>query len=102
MNVNTIAFLHVLIGQVKNVDACSSPNPIQWLAIIALIGAAGIFTVSTGVGVVAVATTIITLIGTGASVAAIAAALADQVGITISSLEVLSSLVYAIRLILGC
>jgi len=98
MDFTATLYLHSLIGQVS----CSSPNPLQWIAIVAMVGAAGVFTVSTGVGTIAVASTLVTLITTGASIAVIAAEISASAGTTVGLLEALSWLVVGINSILGC
>lgn len=91
------------IIQASSLIACTfDPNPLQWAAIIALITASGVLAVASGVGVFAIAQTIIALIATGASIDTTVGALAVQLGMLTSSSELLFSLVTAIYNVLGC
>ncbi|MBD2069969.1 hypothetical protein H6F93_21025 [Leptolyngbya sp. FACHB-671] len=90
----------VVIGQVAH--ACPAPNPFQFAAIVALIGGSGVLAVSTGVGIVGIASTLIGLITTGASIDAILTALGIPLGVTTEAVGVLAWLIGAINQILGC
>lgn len=57
---------------------------------------------STGVGVTAIGSTLVTLIMAGASLEAISAALGAHLTVVANSLGILGGLVTAIRGILGC
>ena len=100
MSFTTTLYFHILIGQVGG--TCSSPNPFQWIVIVALVGAAGVCTVSTGVGAIAIASTIVTLLCSGASIAFIVAEIGVSTGTAANSSAALLSLVAVIRSILGC
>ena len=82
--------------------ACTAHNPFEWVAIIALISGAGIFSISTGVAGVAIATTMVDMISTGASAPAIATAVSGHAIAGTGSIEVLTSILLSIKGILGC
>ena len=81
---------------------CTSPNPLEWIAIVGLIAGAGIFSVSTGVAGFALAATMIDLISTGASVPTIATAVSGQAMAGAGSVDILASIILSIKGILGC
>ena len=89
-----------IFAQAGNV--CTVNDPFEWVALIALISGAGIFSISTGVAGVAIATTIIDMISTGASAPAIASAVSGQAIAGTGSAEILTSIVVSIKGILGC
>lgn len=83
--------------------ACTfEPNPFQWVAIISLLTASGITAVASGVGVIAIAQTIIGLIAAGATIDATVTALTAQITLLAGSSELLAWLVGTIFVILGC
>ncbi|BAU15687.1 hypothetical protein LEP3755_62470 [Leptolyngbya sp. NIES-3755] len=91
------------ILQAKTLIACTfDPNPLQWIAIIGLVTASSVVAMASGVGVIAIAQTVIALIATGASIDTAVGALAAQLGMLTGSSELLFSLVTAIYNVLGC
>lgn len=91
---------HFIIGRVGS--SCAEPSWWQFLIIIGLVAASGLFVASAGVGIAGIATTLVGLIMAGASLDAIAAALGGHLGVAGSSLNILSILIGAIRGVLGC
>jgi hypothetical protein len=88
------------IGQMG--DTCRNIALWEYPIIIAMIVGSGVFLLSSGVGVMAIATTLVNLIVAGASIFTIAAALGGDVALTSSSLEGLGVLIIAIKKYLGC
>lgn len=91
------------ILQAKPLIACTfDPNPLQWIAIVALVTASGVVAMASGVGSFAIAQTVIALIAAGATIEATVTALSVQIPVLAGSSELLFSLVTAIYSILGC
>ena len=82
--------------------ACTAPNPIQWTAILFLIAGAGVFALTTGVGVVAIANIMVPMILAGASVDSIIGSISGYVVVTTGGAEGLGTIIIAIMGLLGC
>jgi hypothetical protein len=87
-------------------QTCSTPDALQWIAITALvasmIGAVGVFAVSSAVAIAAVATSIVQGILTGASIAVIVTTIEVDLSTTGVSVGLIVAMVNAIKEILGC
>jgi hypothetical protein len=94
-----LELLPVIIGQLST---CTSPDPIQMAAIVALIGGVFLFGGAGIIAVSAVATIMVQQILAGASLMAIAAAIATDMQTTGMTLTILSGIVTEIKMILGC
>ena len=87
-----------IVGQVGS--SCAEPSWWHLSIIIGLVTASGVVLVSTGVGLVGIATTATTMVGlimTGASLDSVAAALGVHLTIVGGSLEILGGLIIAIK-----
>jgi hypothetical protein len=103
LSTDTIQLIPLLIAQAQT---CSTPDALQWIAITALvasmIGAVGVFAVSTAAAIVSIASAIVQGILTGASIAAIVAAINVDLHTTGISVGLIVTMVNAIKEILGC
>lgn len=87
------------------IQACHSPNPLEWTIIIAIIGAILVGSGIAATGIASIASTVITMLIAGSSMEAISAAVVGTLqtfGVIGGSLEVVAQLVYAVKSILGC
>lgn len=92
----------IVIAQVIADSYCSNPSIPQYAAIIALILGSGVISVVGGISILALATTLTTLILSGANIEALTAAIAAQLGAVATSTEIVAYLYQGIKNILGC
>lgn len=89
-----------IIGQFAS--SCLEPSWWQLSIIIGIVAASGVVVTTTGVGLVGIVTTLVTLIMAGASLDTMAAALGTPLSLVGHSVEILTGLIIAIRSVLGC
>ncbi|MCC5630165.1 hypothetical protein [Nostoc sphaeroides] len=87
------------------IQACHSPNPLEWTTVIAIVGAILAGSDIAATGIVSISSTVITMLIAGASMETISAAVGamlNTIGATTASLELVAVLVNSIKSILGC
>ncbi len=87
------------------IQACHSPNPLEWTIIIAIVGAISVGSGIAATGIVSIASIVITMLIAGASMEAISAAVGamfSTIGATTASFELVAMLVNGVKNILGC
>lgn len=99
---NFLEVKQIVITQVITDSYYSNPSLPQFTAIIALILGFGIITVIGGISIVALASTVTTLILSGANIEALTAAIAVHLGGVATSTQIVAQLYQGIKDILGC
>lgn len=99
---NFLEVNQIIIAQVMADTHCSSPSIPEFAAIIALILGSGIISVVGGISIVALATTVTTLILSGASIEVLTTAIGVQLTGIATSTGIVAQLYQGIKEILGC
>lgn len=94
--------VQIVIAQVIANNYCPDPNTLQYAAIISLILSSGLIAGIVGINIVALATTVITLVLSGASIEALTAAIVNLMGPFVVSSQIVVQLYHDIKDILGC
>ncbi|MEH2074976.1 MAG: hypothetical protein V7K57_11380 [Nostoc sp.] len=87
------------------IQACHSPNPLEWTIVTVTVGAILVGSGIAATGIVSIASTAITMLIAGASIEVISAALGgmfNTITATTASLELVAMLVNGVKSILGC
>ena len=87
------------------IQACHSPNPLEWTIVIAIVGAILAGSGIAATGILSISSTVITMLIAGASMETISAAVGAMLNTIYSvtaSVQLVAMLVNGVKSILGC
>ncbi|MEH1808644.1 hypothetical protein [Nostoc sp.] len=87
------------------IQACHSPNPLEWTIVIAMIGAILAGSGIAATGILSISSTVITMLIAGASMETISAAVGamlNTIYAATASVQLVAMLVNGVKSILGC